>query len=223
MMDPKHWLDRLTAWATPKRKPPHVGPHYADLYARTLAAAIDLWVLFVILHTPFRIITSAIYQNMDQQKLDTLHDAPSGVAMLAILIEAQVIQFWLLNALVQVALMGVLIVGAQTTLGTTPGKWLMGLRVVRFPSLEKPERWRFLVRYLAYIPAATCLMVGILWVSFNKQRRGWHDYLAGTVVLNDRPTGWYWRQVKNGYRRARGLAPIENPVSEPAAEQRQKD
>ncbi|MFM9890406.1 MAG: RDD family protein [Rickettsiales bacterium] len=223
MKDPLVLLNKLTEWALPKRKPPHVGPHYADLYARTLAAAIDLWILFVILQVPFRVLTSKIYQGMDQEKLELLHDAPNGLAMLDILIEAHVIQFWLLNALVQIAMMGVIIVGTQAFFGTTPGKWLMGLRIVRYPSLEAPSRWRFVLRYLAYIPAAGAMMLGVIWVSFNKQRRGWHDYIAGTVVLNDRPVGWYWQQAKKLYRRARGLPPAENPVSQPAAEQGQKD
>ena len=223
MKDPLVLINKLMDWAAPKRKPPQAGPHFADMYARTLAAAIDLWILFVVLHVPFRVLTSQIYQGMDQQKLEQLHDAPSGVVMLDILIEAHVFQFWLLNAAVQIVLMGVLIVGSQAFFGTTPGKWLMGLRIVRYPSLEAPSRGRYVLRYLAYIPAAGALMIGILWVSFNRERRGWHDYLAGTAVLNDRPTGWYWQQVKKLYRRLRGLPPIENPVGQPAAEQREQD
>lgn len=67
--------------------------------------------------------------------------------------------------------------------GATPGKRLMGLRIVRSTDLGKISGWRAAGRYFAYLLATLPLGLGLLWVVFNKERRGWHDMLAGTRVL----------------------------------------
>jgi len=111
---------------------------------------------------------------------------------------------WLVSNGIVIGLMGLFIVACQMAYGTTPGKWLLGLKIVRHETLEPVAHWRYAVRFLAYIPAAAPLMLGIFWMLFNKKRRGWHDYMAGTVVIHTRPKGWYWQQVKRGYRWVRG-------------------
>lgn len=218
MHDLKERFMRLAQSLGPRPKPPHAGPYYADLYGRGVAAALDLWLMYLVLGDVFRRITAQIYQGIDQSKLDQITHVPDSFVMLDTLWQANVPQLWLLNAAIQLLIMGVLIVGAQCVWGTTPGKWLVGLEIVRYPSLEKPARWRFVLRFLGYIVAAAPLMIGIFWVSFNRERRGWHDYLAGTAVINRRPPAWYWTQVKRLYRRLRGLSPVEKPVGKPPAE-----
>ena len=47
-------------------------------------------------------------------------------------------------------------------------------------ALSKPQA---LGRYLAYYLAILPLMLGIVWVAFDRRKQGWHDKLAGTVVL----------------------------------------
>lgn len=67
--------------------------------------------------------------------------------------------------------------------GATPGMSLMGLYVVRRTTLARISGWRAVGRYFAQVLAALPLGLGYLWVVFNGERRGWHDMLAGTVVL----------------------------------------
>jgi len=40
-------------------------------------------------------------------------------------------------------------------------------------------------RYFAYILAAIPLLLGYIWVGIDKRKQGWHDKLAGTVVIRD--------------------------------------
>jgi uncharacterized RDD family membrane protein YckC len=158
---------------------------------------------------------------MDVAVLHQMNSAPSVAAILHLLIGSGFATLWLTNALIQVACIGMVIVASQIVLGTTPGKWLMGIRIVRAGTLEPVESWRYVLRFLAYIPACLPLMIGVFWASFNKQRRGWQDYIAGTVVLNLRPHGWYWNQVKTLYRRWRGIketSAVEQPMGEPPTE-----
>ncbi len=65
--------------------------------------------------------------------------------------------------------------------GRTPGKWLMGLRVVRTGGGDV-TLGKSLLRSLGYIVSLIPLGAGFLWVLVDDERRGWHDHIAGTKV-----------------------------------------
>lgn len=44
-------------------------------------------------------------------------------------------------------------------------------------------------RYFAYFVAMLPLFLGIVWVAFDKRKQGWHDKLAGTVVVKQKKRG----------------------------------
>ena len=176
------------------------GPRYADMQVRAVAAAIDLVLLFQVFYLPFDAITSRLYTGLNRAALEQAQTAPNPSAIIHLLLQSHLPQLWLLNALIQVALIGVLYVAVQWRFGTTPGKWLMGLEVRRDDATQKPTKWQYFVRYLAYIPSAAALMLGFIWMGFNKRRRGWHDMIAQTVVVHRHPRGWAWGKVKQGWR-----------------------
>jgi uncharacterized RDD family membrane protein YckC len=65
----------------------------------------------------------------------------------------------------------------------TPGKMALGLRVVD-AATGRPASTRQLVgRYLGYYVSMIPLMLGLFWVAFDPRKQGWHDKLAGTVVV----------------------------------------
>jgi uncharacterized RDD family membrane protein YckC len=64
----------------------------------------------------------------------------------------------------------------------TPGKLIMDLRVVDADTLGPLSIGQALGRQLAYI-LSLFLFLGFIWIAFSRQRRGWHDLLAGTVVI----------------------------------------
>ena len=65
--------------------------------------------------------------------------------------------------------------------GRTPGKWLMGLRVVRTGGGDI-NLGRAVLRSIGYMVSLIPLGAGFLWVLVDDERRGWHDHLAGTKV-----------------------------------------
>jgi uncharacterized RDD family membrane protein YckC len=69
-----------------------------------------------------------------------------------------------------------------TLVGFTPGKALLGLKVVRKDG-AKVSFFRSLVRFFAYWVSAIPLFLGFFWVLWDRNRRGWHDKIAGTQVL----------------------------------------
>ena len=70
----------------------------------------------------------------------------------------------------------------------TPGKMAIAARIVDAETGEKPSTGQFIGRYLGYFVAIIPLGLGIIWVAIDRRKQGWHDKLAGTVVVrNTRP------------------------------------
>jgi len=76
-----------------------------------------------------------------------------------------------------------------TLVGYTPGKLLLGLRIVRQDG-RPVSVGRALLRYLGYWVSAVPLFLGFIWVLFDRQHEGWHDKLSNThviYILSDNP------------------------------------
>ena len=65
----------------------------------------------------------------------------------------------------------------------TPGKMAIDARIVRADTGERPTKGQFIGRYFAYMLSGLPLGLGFLWIAFDKRKQGWHDKLAGTVVV----------------------------------------
>lgn len=65
--------------------------------------------------------------------------------------------------------------------GQTIGKKIMGLRVVSYDG-QSINISTAVVRYIGYT-ISSILMLGYLAAIFDKQKRGWHDRLANTLVI----------------------------------------
>ncbi|EDN67517.1 membrane protein [Beggiatoa sp. PS] len=65
----------------------------------------------------------------------------------------------------------------------TPGKMATNLKIVDAKTGNKLTLGQAIGRYFAYIPAILPLGLGIIWVGIDKKKQGWHDKLAGTVVI----------------------------------------
>ena len=49
----------------------------------------------------------------------------------------------------------------------------------------KSSTAQFIIRYLGYYVSIIPLFLGIIWVGIDKRKQGFHDTLAGTVVLRN--------------------------------------
>ncbi|MDD5168501.1 MAG: RDD family protein [Syntrophales bacterium] len=66
--------------------------------------------------------------------------------------------------------------------GQTPGKMAMGLKVIQASGLEMTFGVAFL-RWVGYLVSSLCLFLGYIWVAFDPRKQGWHDKIAGTLVI----------------------------------------
>ena len=68
----------------------------------------------------------------------------------------------------------------------TPGKMVLGLTIVDAQTGAKPTTGQFIGRYLGYYVSTIPLFLGFIWVGIDKRKQGWHDKLAGTVVIRNK-------------------------------------
>ena len=71
----------------------------------------------------------------------------------------------------------------------TPGKMLLSLRVVDATTGGTLSIGQSISRYLGYYVSTIPLLLGLIWVGLDKRKQGWHDKLAGTVVIRSKARG----------------------------------
>jgi uncharacterized RDD family membrane protein YckC len=70
--------------------------------------------------------------------------------------------------------------------GQTPGMMPFGLRVVRADDGGNVDIVRSILRYVGLLIGTAALLIGVIWAAFDPRKQGWHDKIAGTVVVRSR-------------------------------------
>lgn len=136
---------------------------YAGFWIRAVASLIDSLILVVLILPLMYLFYGEAYFNADSMM-------PLGVAdMIANYVFPLLftIGFWLKAA-------------------ATPGKMIFGLKIVDAKTGENINLSQSVIRYVGYIVSAMVLMIGYFWVAFDDKKQGWHDKMAGTVVVRTR-------------------------------------
>jgi uncharacterized RDD family membrane protein YckC len=68
--------------------------------------------------------------------------------------------------------------------GTTPGKKLLGMRVVKEDGSAAGFGTMLVREWLGKWISALVLSLGFLWILFDKDHQGWHDKLMSTYVVH---------------------------------------
>jgi uncharacterized RDD family membrane protein YckC len=66
--------------------------------------------------------------------------------------------------------------------GRTPGMRLLRLRVIDVYG-DPPSVIRAVVRTAGYLACFITFSLGFIWIGFDREKRGLHDWLAGTYVI----------------------------------------
>jgi len=166
-------------------------PEYVGFWKRLLAFIIDSIIILTVILIAAVAIYGRQYVELSGKGETLLFD----VVVQGILPAVAAILFWRYR-------------------GATPGKILVGAKIVDAKTFGKPSTGRLIGRYFAYlvsmlpglvfavaVSAASVLygeqqlqlwllvtpllMWGFIWIAFDKRKQGWHDKLAGTVVIKD--------------------------------------
>ena len=140
-------------------------PHYAGFWIRTAAALIDTILVLVII---LPLLTLAY--GREYWVSDLFYHGIWDLLLNYILPAVAVVLFWIYKS-------------------ATPGKMVLKLRIVDARTGGKPSVGQLVGRYLAYYISIIPLMLGIIWVGIDKRKQGWHDKLAGTLVIKNTAAG----------------------------------
>jgi len=68
--------------------------------------------------------------------------------------------------------------------GATFGQSALGLRVVREFDGGPVDGGMAVLRFIGYFVSSLVFDLGFIWVAFEPCKRGWHDMIAGTVIIH---------------------------------------
>ncbi len=132
---------------------------YAGFWIRTLASLIDTFLLLLII-VP---VLTTLYGPeffLGAPAIGTFWGLVFNYVVPAVII----ILFWYFKS-------------------ATPGKMVLKLIILDAATGGKPSARQLLVRYIGYYLSAIPLLLGIFWVGLDRRKQGWHDKLAGTIVV----------------------------------------
>lgn len=136
-----------------------VEPVYVGFWARVWASFLDS-LLYVLVVYPVLIMVYGFSYLATEEFLD----GPIDILVTWVLPGVLVIAFWFYKS-------------------ATPGKMAISAKIVDARTLGTPSDAQFIGRYFAYLVSFLPLCLGFLWVAFDRRKQGWHDKLAGTVVI----------------------------------------
>ena len=65
----------------------------------------------------------------------------------------------------------------------TPGKLAISAMILDEKTNTPPSLGQRIGRYMGYFLAVIPFGLGLIWVAFDPKKQGWHDKLAGTIVV----------------------------------------
>ena len=132
---------------------------YVGFWARVGASLIDTVLLLVIMLPILHVVYGPAYWTGG-----SFSQGPLGFIINYVLPAVAIIAFWIARQ-------------------ATPGKMVIGAKIVDAKTGNPASTGQLVGRYLGYYVSTIPLFLGIFWVAFDDKKQGWHDKLAGTVVV----------------------------------------
>ncbi len=138
---------------------PSLATQYVGFWARVVASLADSLLYAVIVYP----ILIAIF-GLGYLDSPSFFHGPIDILVNWVLPAIAVIAFWFYKS-------------------ATPGKMLFSAKIVDAETFGPPSDAQLIGRYFAYLVSIVPLLLGFIWVAFDARKQGWHDKLAGTVVI----------------------------------------
>ena len=132
---------------------------YVGFWSRVGASLIDSVLICAII---WPILT--MFYGESYWASESLIQGPMDFLLTWVLPAVAVIVFWVLKQ-------------------ATPGKMAVSAKIVDVKTGNAASTGQLIGRYLAYYLSLLPLGLGFIWVAFDDRKQGWHDKLAGTVVV----------------------------------------
>lgn len=165
---------------------------FGGFWRRLLAYGVDKIILHILSSILFLIgILAMGLGGISLQRVALSGEIPRGM-------EVFLIVYWVTTVIVGL----IYFTWFHGTIGQTPGKMLLCLRVIQV-SGEKMTPGLAFLRWVGYIVSSLPFWLGFLWIAFDGRKQGWHDKIAATLV------------VRTGYESERDIDIRQGDPSDP--------
>jgi len=146
--------------------------HYGGFWRRMMAFFIDKIILFVtsvfILFVGMLTLSLGFLSDYSELLPERLLEVSMTFMLLYFLIIAFISMFYFTYF--------------HGTTGQTFGKMILGLQVVQSTG-EKMTLGIGFLRWVGYLISGMVFYLGFIWIAFDRKKQGWHDKIAGTIVI----------------------------------------
>ncbi|MBD3823286.1 MAG: RDD family protein [Epsilonproteobacteria bacterium] len=153
---------------------------YAGFWIRFIASFLDTLFLALPVGIVIYFLSGGAWFDFAAYQSNMMH-AMSGNAAAALSNQPQTSFTW--ELLFEISVLAVTVLFWNRWRGATPGKKMVGIKIVDAKSFEDINNTQAITRSLGYIPSALLFFGGFLMVAFRKDKRSLHDLLADTAVI----------------------------------------
>lgn len=175
---------------------PETGPkkwpddaEYAGFTMRSLTFLIDSLALLL----PFALLALVVNLLLgpppvaDLAAIQSIQDpALQSQEMMRFLLAPEFLGRFLLDNALALILTAVLFIGFWHYYSATPGKLVLGMKIVDAETGQPPTRRQGVIRFAGYVVSTAALMLGFFNIIWDGRKQGWHDKMAKTVVVYTR-------------------------------------
>lgn len=138
--------------------------HYAGFISRLIAYVIDLVIISLsLIAISWTVTTTIELLNLNSTAVSDFAKIMMTGVTIFLFVAGYFVLFWTLT-------------------GQTPGKLIMGLRIVTLDG-QQLSLGRSIRRFVGYILSFLTLYMGFLWILVDDRRQGLHDKIARTCVI----------------------------------------
>lgn len=140
-------------------EPDDIEYEYAGFWIRVLASMVDSLILMLVI-VPLVVVAGMM----------GLIDLDAQYTWLDIVVQIFSVVFY---------------IGCWVKFAGTPGKRILKLKILDADTGEHLTTGKAIIRYVGYIISSIVLLLGLIWVAFDKKKQGWHDKMANSVVVKE--------------------------------------
>jgi uncharacterized RDD family membrane protein YckC len=165
-------------------------PKYATFNRRMLAATIDSLIIVMLVAPVVDYFFTLSYGppslNMTElrARMQMQENEQAALALFwDTLRSSGFLARYIINSVVQTAVMFGLTAWCWRKWSATPGKMLMRIKVVDAITEQPLSDKQIALRLFGYLVSCIPLLIGVLWIGIDKRRQAWHDKIAHSVVI----------------------------------------
>ena len=185
-------VKRLMGYSKPRDPRKEENPIFATFQDRLIASVLDIGLIYLLFQDVFRSITAKVYSYAGVAAVDArMAEAPPNNVdvteqiryVVETMFETGLAQLWIINSVTQALLVGVLLVFSWQEFHLTPGKFIIGLEFAGRNGEGRPTLRQYILRFAGFFLSMPIFMIGFAALGLDKQKRAWHDRIAGTTVI----------------------------------------